>query len=98
MALMQRPATAHRHAVACPRCRGWRRFRRFIADLFGGCSGCNGYGWLWNDGVIPKPCPGGGVGVRFGIVPTTGRLATDLPCGRSGRRCPGCDRAVEDIR
>jgi len=26
-----------------------------------------------------------------------GREVTDLPCGRTGEKCPGCDRAVADI-
>lgn len=49
------------------------------------CTHCNGFGWLWSDGVKPRLCPGGG---RKPLV----KNPRELPCGRSGKACPGCDR------
>lgn len=80
--------------VRCERCRRRWWFAHFLVGLFGGCSACNGYGWLWSDGVRPRPCPGGGRMLKDGVNPFTGKRATDWPCGRTFARCPGCDREM----
>lgn len=62
-------------------------------DLDGvGCRVCLGRGWHWSDGRAPTLCPGGG---RAPLVEPD--LVTDLPCGRHGETCPGCDRPRDAI-
>lgn len=69
-------------------CRG-----EIIGDAI--CSKCLGFGWMWADGVPPTMCPGGGAQPKAAIL--QGRSPTDLPCGRTGKTCPGCDRNAVDI-
>ena len=72
----------------CPDCRG-------LIDPETLCATCIGSGWIWSDGVPATVCPGGASSTPGSVE--TGRDVTDLPCGRTGERCPGCDRAVGDI-
>ena len=72
----------------CETCRG-------LIDPETLCATCIGSGWIWGDGVPATMCPGGGAAPAYAL--TTGKAPTDLPCGRSGETCPGCDRKASDI-
>lgn len=56
------------------------------------CRACLGYGWRWSDGRPPTLCPGGGASPVQAVT-----RVRNLPCGRGGETCPGCDRFTRDI-
>ncbi len=72
----------------CPDCRG-------LSDPETLCQTCIGSGWIWSDGVPATVCPGGAASTPGSVE--MGRDVKDLPCGRTGERCPGCGRFSADI-
>jgi hypothetical protein len=44
-----------------------------------GCTSCNPFGWVWDDGVVPSKCP---AALAYNKLPCTRMVREDGECSR----------------